>query len=227
MVLVDAKKPVGSDSETDDNSDNGGNGIDLTGEHYNLNIIGKKSSWSGGVDNTDTSRHTMFVPENSSTFSYTGPDGNPVNGSVGIEFTRGDDFAVLDPNAFDDGWCQFQVGRGTYQVYITCKAKPGYTSDIGSWVYAENESGGQFLFNVGEIQVKGRKFVDCTDMFMVSEEEDEMNVSAPGQNWWVFDYLDYLEAYDFGENNNITQSMYFWDLQNNGNKLLKMRFYPV
>jgi hypothetical protein len=205
-----------------------GNGIDLTGEHYNLNIIGKKSDWNGGGSYNNPDRHTMFVPENSSTFSYKTPDGDIHNGSVGIEFCRGNEFAVLDGTAFDDGWCQFQIPKGNFEVYITCKAKPGYTSDIGAWVYAENETGSWFHMNVGEIEVKGRKFVNCTDIFTVSPSEDAFGIL--NGSMWVMDYLDYLENYDFStmENyDNITQAMYFWDLQNNGNKLIKIRFYEI
>ena len=47
---------------------------------------------------------------------------------------------------------------------------------------------------------------------------------------WVFDYLDYVTEYDFSLDENyedIVDAMYLWDLQNNGNKLIKLRFYEV
>lgn len=213
-----------------------GNGIDLTGEHYNLNIIGKKSDWNGGGSYDNPDRHTMFVPEDTKAkdengdyiFSYTTPDDVVHEGAIGIGFTRGDDFAVKDGNAFDDGWCHFQVGGKTYKVFICCKAKPGYTSDIGAWVYAEDDTGNWYYMDVGEIQVKGRKFIECTDLFYVSTEEDDFGILT--EDMWVFDYLDYVSEYDFSEDPNysdIVDAMYFWDLQNNGNKLIKLRFYPV
>ena len=219
VIVVEADKPEEKGS---------GNGIDLTGEHYNLNIIGKKSDWNGGGTYDNPDRHTMFVPEDTSTFSYVTPDDVTHTGSIGIEFTRGDDFAVKDGNAFDDGWCQFEVGKGTYRVFITCKAKPGYTSDIGSWVYAKDSTGSWYYMDVGEIEVKGRKFTDCTDLFYVSTEEDLFGILS--SDMWVFDYLDYVTEYDFSLDENyedIVDAMYLWDLQNNGNKLIKLRFYEV
>ena len=227
MMTAIAIKPEGNTKGNEKESSTG-NGIDLTGEHYNLNIIGKKSDWSGGGSYDNPDRHTMFIPENTSTFSYTTPDEVMHNGSVGIEFTRGNEFAVIDGNAFDDGWCQFQVGKGTYSVFVTCKAKPGYTSDIGGWVYAENETGRWFHMNIGEIEVKSRKYVECTDIFYISMEEDVFGIL--NGSMWVFDYLDYVMNYDFSLDDNyddIVDAMYFWDLQNNGNKLIKLRFYEV
>jgi hypothetical protein len=227
VMAVMADKPE-ENTNGKPEKDSKGNGIDLTGAHYNLNIIGKKSDWSGGGSYNNPDRHTMFVPENTSTFSYTTPDNVTHNGSVGIEFRRGNDFAVLDGTAYDDGWCQFQVARGTYRVYITCKAKPGYTSDIGAWVYAENTTGSWFHMDVGQIEVKGRKFVECTDLFYVTPTEDVFGIlNGP---MWVFDYLEYVSEYDFSLDPNyddIVDAMYFWDLQNNGNKLIKLRFYEV
>ena len=38
-------------------------GTDFNGPHYNLNIIGKKLTWSGGGSYNNPDRHTIFVPE--------------------------------------------------------------------------------------------------------------------------------------------------------------------
>jgi hypothetical protein len=43
-----------------------------SGAHYNLNIIGKKSDWSGGGSYDNPARHTMFVPENTDEFRLNG-----------------------------------------------------------------------------------------------------------------------------------------------------------
>ncbi|GAH33183.1 unnamed protein product, partial [marine sediment metagenome] len=91
------------------NGNGNGNGIDLTGYHYNLNLIGKKADWSGGGnDNNDNfnnpDRHTMFVPQftDDSPFSPFIVGSYSFNG-IKISMTQGAEFAVLDGNAFDDG----------------------------------------------------------------------------------------------------------------------------
>jgi len=214
LIAVNADKPTEK-----------GNGIDLTGFHYNLNIIGKKSTWSGGGDYNNPDRHTMFVPANTTDFQYEAPDGTMINGSVAISFTQGPEFAVMDGNAFDDGWCHFELAPGTYRVFIVCKAKPGYDSDITGWIYAEDEYGTWYAYEVGDIQVtKSKKWRECTDLFYVSQSEDIFGIIST--DTWVFDYLEFLINYDFGDDPDIEDAMYFWDLMNNGNKLIKLRFYP-
>ena len=50
---------------------------------------------------------------------------------------------------------------------------------------------------------------------------------------WIFDYLDFLEGQEVGIDPDTDESilleygMYFWDFDNNGNKLVKVRFYPI
>ena len=46
---------------------------------------------------------------------------------------------------------------------------------------------------------------------------------------WIFDYFEELESYDFGEvglQDDIVETIYWWEVLNNGNKLIKVRFYP-
>jgi hypothetical protein len=119
-------------------------GTDFNGPHYNLNIIGKKSDWNGGGSYDNPDRHTMFVPEN--TDDYLTPNGLP---GITIWMTQGPEFAVIDGNAFDDGEAAFELGPGTYKVYIVAKAKPGGYTDITGWVYAEDIDGGYYYLNIG------------------------------------------------------------------------------
>ena len=42
---------------------------------------------------------------------------------------------------------------------------------------------------------------------------------------WVFEYLSFLTGYDFGDGPDITDAAYFWQYDNHGNKLVKVRFY--
>ena len=219
------------------------------GEHYNLNIIGKKSDWSGGGSYDNPKRHTMFVPEDIVDYNinhsdnpcYT-PDGTPswapedadYDDPRGEEFpgitiwmtscdnkinNDGCDFAVLDGNAFDDCKLEFQLAPGRYYVYIVAKAKPGedrYT-DITGWVrYYDVEDGIEYLIcDLGTLNVK-KKFgwQDATDLFYFTTDEFGTQ--------WVFDFVKLLEAEE-----DYSNAAYFWQYDNHGNKLVKVRFYKV
>ena len=217
------------------NGNGQGNGIDLTGYHYNLNLIGKKANWSGG-GNYEGNRHTMFVPQFTGDETFTVGTFDPLDG-IKISMTQGTEFEVVDGNWFDDGECAFQLGFGKYRVFIVAKAKPhpnsddplGYYTDITGWVYCEAFE--EYLFDIGEIKVGrkfSKKFVEITEMFYVDAGEDDdidwgaLGLPLPDYPVWVFDYLKLLE--DLPDYSNAE---YFWQYQNFGNKLVKVRFYPV
>jgi len=205
-------------------------GTDFSGPHFNLNIIGKKADWSGGGSYDNPNRHTMFVPQDTTGWTIETP-GDDDTTNVGdlpgikINMTQGDDWAVLDGNAFDDGECSFQLAPGKYKVYIVAKAKPGGETDITGWVYAEDEFGSFYYYDIGSVNVtKSKQWKDATHIFYVSPSEDHFGII--GDDMWVFDYLNVLNAYDFGDDPDITDSGYFWQFDNHGNKLVKVRFYP-
>jgi hypothetical protein len=192
-------------------------GIDFNGPHYNLNLIGKKADWSGGGSYDNPDRHTIFVPED--TTSYFTPNGEP---GITIWMTQGDEFAVLDGNAFD-GEAAFQLGPGKYKVYIVAKAKPGGYTDITGWVYAEDEYGAFYYFDIGSVHVtKSKKWKDATHIFYVSTGEDIFDIIT--EDTWVFEYMAQLEAALLDPL--IVDTAYFWQYDNHGNKLVKVRFYP-
>ena len=211
-----------------------GNGIDLTGYHYNLNLVGKKADWNGngGYDNPD--RHTMFVPEvTTGEFPVGGTEQDPLATLDGIKIsmTQGSEFAVLDGNAFDDGECAFQLGLGTYRVFVVAKAKPGpdpdgYYTDITGCVYCQALN--EYLFEIGDIKVSKKlstKFEEITDLFYVSNTEEAAGgldlIPAGYPDMWVFNYLNLLTTLEDYQN-----AEYFWQYDNHGNKLVKVRFYP-
>jgi hypothetical protein len=218
---------------------NGNNGLKPpSGAHYNLNIIGKKSDWSGGGSYNNPDRHTMFVPEDTTgiVIPTPGDDGTTNVGDlpgIKIEMTQGTEFAVLDGNAFDDDKCAFQLAPGKYTVWITAKAKPpkagepDYYTNIGGWVFASDEFNDNYYFNIGSVTVKKKTgWIDATHIFYVSCTEDWFGlVACNGDGMWVFDYLSFLTAYDFGDDPDITDAAYFWQFDNHGNKLIKVRFY--
>lgn len=105
--------------------------------------------------------------------------------------TQGPEFAVIDGNACDDGEAAFELGPGTYRVYIVAKAKPAkkdepeYYTDITGWVYAEDEGGNAYYFDIGFVKVtKSKKWKDATDLFYVSPGEDYFGIIK--NDMWVF-----------------------------------------
>ena len=216
-----------------------------SGAHFNLNIIGKKSDWSGGGSYNNPDRHTMFVPENTDEFILIDsqcyapaplPEGEevPVGPGITIWMTQCgeecDDFAVLDGNAFDDCKCEFRLAPGRYDVYIVAKAKPpkpgeDYYTDITGWVmgYDPIDEQDYFYFSIGTVNVKKKEgWQDATHIFEVSAIEDPfagewISITYPV---WVFDYLSMLES-----EQGMEDTAYFWQYDNHGNKLVKVRFY--
>jgi hypothetical protein len=196
-------------------------GMDFSGEHYNLNIIGKKLDWNGGGSDNNTDRHTMFVPENTS--AYTIPvydEGNYTELSgIKILMTQGSEFAVIDGNAFDDGTAAFQLAPGQYKVFIAAKGKPGGSAVITGWVKCNDT----YYFDMGTVKVtKKTGWVNATPMFYVDSQEDPLGLV--GNETWVFDYLTALNEYDAVL---YPEPLYFWQFDNRGSKLVQVRFYPA
>ena len=204
-------------------------GIDFNGPHFNLNLIGKKANWPGGGSYDNWDRHTMFVPVDTTGWTIPTPgDDDTTNvpdlDGIKIVMTQGTEFAVKDGNAFDDGECAFQLAPGHYKVYIVAKAKPGGYTDITGWVYALDENGAAYYYDIGDLRVtKSKKWKDATHIFYVSPDEDYFGIIL--DDMWVFEYLSFLKDYDFGLDPDITDAAYFWQYDNHGNKLVKVRFY--
>jgi hypothetical protein len=111
------------------------------------------------------------------------------------------DFSVLDGNAFDDGNLSLQLAAGKYAVFIVALGKPG-----------------------GSVNVPGHsktpRWTNATGLFWVSANEDPF--LGVTQDTWVFDYMNMLSAANVG-----TDYLYLWQLDNNNNKLLQVRFYQI
>ncbi|MBM4444892.1 MAG: hypothetical protein FJ020_06280 [Chloroflexi bacterium] len=212
-------------------------GVDLNGAHYNLNLIGKKADWNGGGSYDNPDRHTMFVPADTTGWEILLNQPNKVlnHGStvgdnvtslpgLAIWMTQGSEFAVLDGTAFDeDADCNFQLGPGKYAVYVAAKAKPvANPAQIDGWVQAKDLEGNLYYYlNLGTISVT-RKWQNATDLFMIDDQEVAgSTLPVPGEDTWIFDYLSGLDGSAYGD------LAYFWQLQNNGCKLIQVRFYPV
>lgn len=177
---------------------------------YVLNVIGKKDTWSGGGTYDNPDRHTMFVPQTTID-------------NVTIYMAQGTEFAVLDGNAFDDGQTNLTLAPGKYYVFVVALGKPGGGANIEGWIY--NATDNTYLLNIGSITVQGHsktpKWVNATDLFFVSPAEDTIFGNLT-QDTWVFDYLAMLSSGFPG-----TDYLYLWQLDNNNNKLLQVRFYQI
>ena len=178
---------------------------------YVLNLIGKKDGWSGGGTYDNPDRHTMFLPQTTSE-------------NVTVWMTQGtdSDFSVLDGNAFDDGNLSLELAAGKYAVFIVALGKPGGGAGIEGWIY--NATDNTYLLMVGSVTVQGHsktpRWTNATGLFWISPNEDPF--LGVTQDTWVFDYMQGLSTANLG-----TDYLYLWQLDNNNNKLLQVRFYQI
>jgi hypothetical protein len=220
-------------------------GTDFNGFHQTLNLIGKDKDMPGDYNNPD--RGTMFVPKDTAGLKFTNPDDplSPEFAGIKISITQSTEFAVIDGNA-TDGFGAFQLGPGKYSCYIAVKAKYAKASgivDITGWVQAYDNAGGLWYYlNVGVVSVskaKNSSYTDATGLFFVDTTEDTFGLLAgleanyiPGLGMWVFDYMNGLDSFaginpSTGVAYNLSDLAYFWQLQNDGAKLIQVRFYPM
>ncbi len=197
-----------------------------------LNILGKKSDYSGDPSYESTDRHTMFVPENVSEWlELTG------FADAKIWVSQDTEFAITDPNMFDDGQCNLTLGSGRYAVYFAALGKPGSTAQFEGWIY--NATAGEYLLYIGTVSVKHSKtpvWESGEGMMTISEAEAQAILNALGITWdellallgypadateiWVFDFINWLSlqtGYDY---------LYLWKLVS-GCKHIQVRFYKL
>jgi len=246
MVFLVGVAALASPVEAKPNKTGSKPGTDFNGPHYNLNLIGKDKEMPGDYDNPD--RHTMFVPLNTTdmTFPINTPNniGQTTMEGIKIEITQGPEFAMIDGDA-TDGYGAFELGPGKYWVYIAVKAKSpkfanAYT-DITGWVEAYDNTGALWYYlDIGYVQVsKGKnKWTDATDLFFVTTGEDDFGFLLgnepdyiPQLGMWVFDYLSGLDTWYEDSSGasiyDLSDLAYFWQVENKGNKLIQVRFYPM
>jgi hypothetical protein len=180
-------------------------GTDFNGPHYNLNIIGVSKDKNPDAEGwTNPNRHTIFVglEKPSKIYMQDGPK-----------------FAVIDADG-TDGVAKFQLKEGYYEVYAAALGKPG------KWViitpdatYEEGYEIQDQVFALENIELthhKNPKWERVTGLFLVTVTL--MNTEDPTQtitytNKWIFDIPELFE--------------YWWEYDNHGQKLVKVRFYPV
>lgn len=182
---------------------------------YNLNIIGRGNYGGGEVNAKDytgggannENRHTIFIPLKTTYYTdpclTTGGQNNPDTSlvpekGVKMSIVAGDSFAVLDGDATDNNGATLQMpaGTATYDVYVVAKGKPGGCLDLEAYTYLD-----EVLIFIGSI-----------DVDRGTAKPNKINISNLLYSNGVQLFADPYEGY-------------FWQLYNNGLRLMNVRFY--
>ena len=189
------------------------------GSHYNLNIIGVSKDKSAPMDNNNG--HRIFVP---------------LEKKAKIMLMEGDDFAVLDANGTDGNGAKFQLpnpdpdGDGTtlYSVWARPVGKPGGSAVVTTcaelWVGPGLD---------GIVGTADDEYEEVCSLAILEVERSKgksgfKNVSKE----LLYVYADITP--DDGIDNVVRVPLfddslegYFWDYDNNGLKVLQLRFYEI
>lgn len=177
-----------------------------SGSHYNLNLIGVPKGKT--ADLTGNQGHRIFVP---------------LTGSCQIKLAQGD-FQVLDGNC-TDGSSQFQLpnpdedndGVTTYSVFVRALGKPGGKANIATCA--------DYVTDV----TTGATETYCSAYTTVQTRNKGKSSFENVSKQLLYVYAD-LNADGALERYNLFSTAlqdYFWQYDNNGLKLLQMRFYPL
>lgn len=177
-----------------------GNGAP-NGPHFNLNILGKSKAKSASMD--CGSGHRIFVA---------------LSGTTKILLAEGD-FAVLDCNG-TDGTARFQLpnpdadgdGITSYSVYIRPLGRPGGSASLRTC--ATDVATGEYLCSIDSVSVKRTN--GKQSFSNVSRDLLYVNIDIDGDG-----DIDHIPLFD------DRLEGYLWEYDNNGLKLLQMRFYEV
>src|SRR5438132_1868827 len=202
-----------------------GNGITTVGPHYNLNIIGVTKGKNPPLTGSD--RHTIFVPLNTAA-------NDPVPGAD-IWLTQGP-FTVCDGNAFDAAYdcngtqiakqgavfqlpCNTNITTAAGTTLVPCTT--GATASYDVWARVGGTPGGSSTLTTCAtepltlivvcstnkalfVRNKPNKFTNVTDALTSLVDTNTLQTGALFQGG----VLNFFRNYD-----------------NNGNKLLQLRFY--
>ncbi|NIR45854.1 MAG: hypothetical protein GWN99_15600 [Gemmatimonadetes bacterium] len=175
------------------------------GPHYNLNIIGVEKEKS--ADMTGNQGHRIFVSLGKK------KPGSSVKTRINLVQDTDGTFQVLDANGTDGG-AIFQLPEpGTYTIWVRPRGQPGGEAKMTTCV--DDPDYGTICSSEYTVQVRergGRKFENVTDELtsIVLEEGSEAALECGDTKVSLFDPC--LEGY-------------FWDYDNNGLRLLQVRFY--
>jgi hypothetical protein len=196
----DAQAVVAALKKDDGTVKETGNGAPA-GSHYNLNLLGVKKDKT--ADMSGNNGHRIFVA---------------LWGKTKIMLAEGP-FGVLDANG-TDGTAQFQLpapdpendGVTTYSVFTRALGKPGGSSTMTTCA-TDPATGDEYcsIYSSVSVRTKGKStFTNVSRELLYAYVDLDGDGSV--ERYPLFD--DALEDY-------------FWDYDNQGLKLLQMRFYPV
>ncbi|UCC81829.1 MAG: hypothetical protein JSW46_12555 [Gemmatimonadota bacterium] len=183
-----------------------GNGAP-SGPHYNLNIIGM--SKDKDADMTGNSGHRIFVR-----LGTRKPD-DPVRTRISLR--EGETYQVVDANGTDGG-AIFELPAGSYYVWARALGSPGGSAKMTTC--AEDITGqvaeGDICSTGNVLEVERRKgrsrFKNVTDELTTIELPGGSAAAEACGGTTVSLFADCLEGY-------------FWAYDNNGLRLLQVRFY--
>lgn len=201
-----------------------GNGAP-SGTHYNLNLIGKDKT--DILPNDDNSGHRIFVN---------------LEGKSKILLSEGE-FAVLDADA-TDGSAKFQL-PAPENTYVTDPVTGEVTDFVPGaytvWIRPVGKPGGSATMSTCATYT----YTDPITLEVISEEVCSMDASGPvvvtlernkGKSTFedVTRELTTVTYYDVILGRYVTVDIfdealegYFWDYDNNGMKIVQLRFYPT
>lgn len=182
-----------------------GNGAP-NGAHYNLNLIGVPKGKT--ADMTGSQGHVIFVNLDGKSRIWL------QEGPAGIF-----DFQVIDANGTDNNGATFQLpnpdpdGDGTtwYSVYARALGKPGGHGNITSGFVDSEGNEWLSVYSYLPVREKGKMTFENVTKYLLYVYVD-LNGDGTVERVPLFD--------DRGED-------YFWDYDNQGLKLVQLRFYEV
>jgi hypothetical protein len=182
------------------NKSRAGNGAP-SGSHYNLNLIGVPKGKT--ADMTGDNGRRIFVP---------------LYGNCQIKLSLGN-FQVLDANCTDNG-AQFQLpnpdpdndGITTYSVWARALGKPGGSSETTT---------------CATDPVDGQVYCSVYTMVQVREKGQSSFSNVSKQLLYVYADIDGDGTLDRMPLFDDRLKDYYWSYDNNGLKLLQLRFYEV
>jgi len=206
-----------------------GNGTP-SGTHYNLNLIGVTNGKNPPMTGSD--RHTIFVPL--FTNGKDGPDTDPVPGTD-IWLTQGP-FAVCDGNAFDAATdcngttvaktgavfqlpCNTNITTATGTTLVPCTS--GATASYDVWARTLGTPGGSSTLTTCATEPVTNTLVCSTNkaVFVRMKPNKFTNVTDALTSFVDTNTLQTVALFQGGFQG------FFWDYDNNGNKLVQLRFY--
>ncbi|MFQ5889686.1 MAG: hypothetical protein ACE5JR_06495 [Gemmatimonadota bacterium] len=208
-----------------------GNGAP-TGKHYNLNIIGVQKDKTADMDATssDGIGNRIFVALWSNDGSQ---NWSTVAKKNKIYLTPGD-FGVLDANATDQDGAVFSLPPDVsyeYEVWARALGKPGGSSTTTTCAIDATGEIYCSIYNWVALRTKGKQSFENVSSELLSgtyliDPEDDPDLAACFGIADTPDFDDPAVEVTTGLFDPCFQG-YFWDYDNNGLKLLQLRFYPV